>query len=274
MLDRVETAIHPTALVAAGAQIGAGVRIGPFSTVGKDVVLEDGVELVSHVVVDGRTRIGQGAKLFPFSTVGLAPQDLKYKGEETETVIGARTQLREGVTVHRGTVTGSGITRVGADVLLMANSHVAHDCIVGDGVVVANSVALAGHVEVGDRVILGGGSAVLQFVRIGAGAMIGGLTGVTRDVIPYARVFGSRAELLGLNLIGLRRRGLDKAQVQAANAAYKFLFTGPGVFAERVEQVRARYGEIAQVQEILGFIATPSRHGILTNVAGASDDEA
>lgn len=269
----MQTHIHPTAIIEPGAEIGHGVKIGPFCTVARKVVLEDGVELVSHVAVDGRTRVGAGAKLFPFSTVGLAPQDLKYKGEDTETVIGPRTQIREHTSVHRGTVTGTGITRIGADCLLMACSHVAHDCVVGENVILANSVALAGHAEVGDRVILGGNSAVLQFVRIGAGAMIGGLTGVTRDVIPYARVFGTRAELLGLNLIGLRRRGLEKAQVQAINAAYKFLFTGPGVFAERVVRLRETQANDAYITDMLDFIASPSRHGILTNVAGNGDDE-
>ncbi|MCB5943181.1 acyl-ACP--UDP-N-acetylglucosamine O-acyltransferase [Acidocella sp. KAb 2-4] len=268
-----QTEIHPTAIVASGAELGQGVKIGPFCTIGPKVVLDDGVTLVSHVAVDGRTQLGAGVKLFPFCTVGLEPQDLKYKGEETETVIGPRTQIREHASIHRGTVTGTGITRIGADCLLMATVHVAHDCVLGDGVIISNNVALGGHVEIGDRAVIGGNAAALQFVRIGAGAMIGGLTGVTRDVIPYARVFGTRAELLGLNLIGLRRRGLDKAQVQAINAAYKFLFTGPGVFAERVAQVRETYAGDAYVQEILAFIATPSKHGILTNVAGAGDDE-
>jgi len=274
MLNTIDTGIHPSAIIAEGAVIGAGVKIGPFCTVGAEVVLEDGVELISHVAVDGRTRIGAGAKLFPFCTVGFAPQDLKYKGEPTETVIGPRTQIREHVTVHRGTVTGTGITKVGADCLLMACAHVAHDSVIGDGVVLANAVAVGGHAEVGDRAIIGGNAALLQFVRVGAGAMVGGLTGVTRDVIPFGRVFGSRAELLGLNIIGLKRRGLSGADLRAVNNAYKFLFMGPGVFAERVAQARETYAEVAQVQQMLAFIATPSRHGILTNVAGAGEDEA
>jgi UDP-N-acetylglucosamine acyltransferase len=273
MHDMAQTEIHPTAIIAPGAELGQGVKIGPFCTVGPKAVLEDGVTLVSHVAVDGRTRLGAGVKLFPFCTVGLEPQDLKYKGEDTETVIGPRTQIREHASIHRGTVTGTGITKIGADCLLMATVHVAHDCVLGDGVIISNNVALGGHVEIGPRAVIGGNAAALQFARIGAGAMIGGLTGVTRDVIPYARVFGTRAELLGLNLIGLRRRGLDKAQLHAINAAYKFLFTGPGVFAERVAQARETYANEPYVQEILAFIAAPSKHGILTNVAGAGDDE-
>ena len=268
MLDTVKTMIHPTAIIENGATIAPGVKIGPFCTVGKDVVLAEGVELVSHVTVAGRTLLEEGVKLFPFCTVGLEPQDLKYKGEATETIIGPRTQIREHASIHRGTITGSGVTRIGADCLLMATVHVAHDCVLGDGVIISNNVALGGHVEVGDRAVIGGNAALLQFTRVGAGAMVGGLTGVTRDVIPYARVFGTRAELLGLNLIGLKRRGVDKTGLAEVNAAYKFLFTGPGVFAERVAQVAELYKGNALVDEILAFIATPSKHGILTNVAG------
>jgi UDP-N-acetylglucosamine acyltransferase len=262
--------IHPTAIIEPGAEFGLGVKIGPFCTVGKNVMLEDGVELVSHVAIDGRTRVGAGAQIFPFATIGLEPQDLKYKGEDTETVIGPRTKIREHASIHRGTVTGTGITRIGADCLLMATVHVAHDCIVGDGVIISNNVALGGHVEVGERAIIGGNAALLQFVRVGAGAMVGGLTGVTRDVIPYARVFGTRAELLGLNLIGLKRRGLEKAQLHEVNNAYKFLFCGAGVFADRVAELMAR-NEDPYIREILDFIATPSKHGILTNVAGEEE---
>lgn len=259
--------IHSTAIIESGAQIAPDVKIGPFCIVGKDVVLETGVELVSHVTIAGRTHISQDVRLFPFCTVGLEPQDLKYNGEDTQTIIGPRTQVREHASIHRGTVTGNSITRIGADCLLMATVHVAHDCVLGDGVIISNNVALGGHVEIGDRAIIGGNAAVLQFARIGQGAMIGGLTGVTRDVIPYARVFGTRAELLGLNLIGLKRRGLEKAQLSEINAAYKFLFSGQGVFAERVVQLSSLYPENAYVHEILAFMATPSRHGILTNRA-------
>ena len=159
--------IHPSAIVAPGATIGEAVRIGPWCSVGPEVVIEDGAELVSHVVVDGRTRIGAGAKLWPFCTVGLAPQDLKYQGEPTQTEVGPRTRVREHVTIHRGTVTGSGITRVGADCLLMAVVHVAHDCDIGAGVIIANNVVMGGHVSIGDGAVIGGAAALHQFVRIG-----------------------------------------------------------------------------------------------------------
>ncbi len=267
MLKSLHNMIHPSAIIAPGAEIGAGVKIGPFCTVGPKVVLEDGVELVSHVTVDGRTRLGAGVKLFPFCTVGLEPQDLKYKGEDTETIIGARTQIRDHASIHRGTVTGTSATRIGADCLLMATVHVAHDCLIGDGVIMSNNVVLGGHVEIGERAVLGGAAALLQFVRVGAGAMVGGLTGVTRDVTPYCRVFGPRAEMLGLNIIGLRRRGVEKAQLHLILAAHKFIFAGPGVFAERVAQAAEEYGADPYVAEMLGFIANPSRHGLITTLA-------
>jgi UDP-N-acetylglucosamine acyltransferase len=272
MLKSLHNTIHPTALVAEGAVIGAGVKIGPFCTVGPQAVLEDGVELVSHVVVDGRTRIGANARLFPFCTVGVEPQDLKYKGEDTETIIGPRTQIREHCSIHRGTVTGTGVTRIGADCLLMAVVHVAHDCDIGDGVVISNNVVMGGHVEIGNRAVVGGSSALLQFVRIGAGAMVGGVTGVSNDVAPYCFAFGPRAQLVGLNVIGLRRRGIDKAQLHHIRAAYRFIFSGPGVFADRVIAARADYGQDPYVAEMLDFMATPGRHGLLTTVARATGE--
>jgi UDP-N-acetylglucosamine acyltransferase len=265
--------IHPAAIIDPGAKIGEGVKIGPFCTVGRDVVLEDDVELVSHVVIDGHTRVQTGAKIFPFASIGLAPQDLKYKGEATQTVIGARTVIREHCSIHRGTVTGSGITRIGADCLLMAVVHVAHDCELGDNVIMSNNAVLGGHVTVGDRAVIGGSAAVLQFVRIGAGAMVGGVTGVTADVIPYGFVFGPRARLCGLNVIGLRRRGLDKAGLHEVRQAYKFLFAGPGVFADRVAAAAQQFAGNPYVGDILGFIANPSRHGLITTLSRATGED-
>jgi UDP-N-acetylglucosamine acyltransferase len=265
--------IHPSAIIAAGAKIGDGVKIGPFCTVGADVVLEAGAELVSHVAVEGRTRIGAGAKIFPFATIGLAPQDLKYKGEDTETIIGPRTQIREHCSIHRGTVTGTGVTRIGADCLLMAVVHVAHDCDIGDGVIISNNVVLGGHVEIGDRAVLGGAAALLQFVRIGEGAMVGGVTGVPADVTPYTFVFGTRAKLVGLNMVGLKRRGLEKGQLHLIRAAYRHIFGGAGVFKDRVAEAEATYGGDPFVRDMLDFIAKPGRQGLLTNIAGAGDDE-
>ncbi len=263
--------IHPTALVARGAEIGRGVRIGPFCTVGPDVVLEDGVELISHVVVDGVTRIGAGAVLYPFCTVGLAPQDMKYKGEPTACEIGPRAQIREHCTIHRGTVTGRGTTSVGADCMLMAVVHVAHDCVIGDGVIIANNVVMGGHVSIADSAVIGGASALHQYVRIGRGAMIGGTSGVEGDVIPFGSVLGNRARLAGLNVIGLKRRGFDRAQIQGLRTAFRTLFHQDGVFAARLSRTRARFGADPLVAEVLAFIDAPSHRGLIRAERVAGD---
>lgn len=266
--------IHPTAVVTPGATIGAGVRIGPFCLVGPNVTIEDGCELVSHVVVDGHTRLGAGAILSPFCTVGLPPQDLKYRGEPTRVELGARTQLREHVSVHRGTASGNGVTRIGTDCLLMAVVHVAHDCQLGNSVVIANNVMLAGHVAIGDHAVIGGGSAVQQFVRVGRAAMIGGLSGVERDVIPFGTVMGNRAWLAGLNVIGMKRRGFDRPQMHALRAACRYLFNGPGVFAERLAHLRATQITEPVVAEVLAFIDAPSKRGLIrTRLAVETDDD-
>lgn len=265
--------IHPTSVVAPGAAIGADVRIGPWCSIGRNVTIGDGAELVSHVVVDGRTRIGAGARLFPFCTVGLPPQDLKYKGEDTLCEVGARTQVREHVTIHRGTVTGSGATRVGADCLLMAVVHVAHDCVLGDGVIVANNVVMGGHVAIGDGAVIGGAAALHQFVRIGRAAMIGGVSGVEADVIPFGSVIGNRARLAGLNLVKLKRAGVPRAEIHRLRHAFRTLFRAGGAFAERVAEVRAAYGDDKLVAEILAFIAAASHRGLIRAAIGAEADE-
>jgi len=266
--------IHPTALVAAGAQIAADAEIGPWCTVGPDVVLKSGVRLISHVVVDGHTEIGEGAVIYPFCTVGMAPQDLKYRGEPTETVIGARTQLREHCTVHRGTVTGTGVTRVGSDCLLMAVVHVAHDCALGNGVIVANNVVMGGHVTIGDNAVIGGASALHQFVRIGRGAMVGGASGVEADVVPFSTVLGNRAYLSGLNLVGLKRRGVDRAGLHRVRHAFRTLFVdGEGVFADRLAQVRVAAAEDSYVAEMLAFVEAPSKRGLIRHTAKRVEDE-
>ena len=256
-------AIHPTAVVARAAELGAGVRIGPYCTVGPEVVIEDGAELVSHVVVDGHTRIGPDVVLYPFCTVGMAPQDLKYAGQPTRCEIGARTQVREHATIHRASVTGDGVTRVGADCLLMAVAHVAHDCTVGDHVIIANNVVMGGHVTIADHAVIGGSAAIHQFVRIGRAAMIGGVSGVEADVIPFGSVIGNRARLAGLNVIGLKRRGFGKAQIQLLHNAFRDLFRHEGVFAQRLTAVRSRYAQEALVAEVLAFIDAPSHRGLI-----------
>ncbi|GAC1346053.1 MAG: acyl-ACP--UDP-N-acetylglucosamine O-acyltransferase [Acetobacteraceae bacterium] len=264
--------IHPSAVVEPGAQLGAGVEIGPFCHVGPAAKLHDGVRLVSHVVVDGDTTVGEAAVLYPFCTVGLAPQDLKYKGEPTLCEIGARTQVREHCTIHRGTVTGTGLTRVGAGCLLMAVVHVAHDCDIGDGVVIANNVVMGGHVTIGGGAVIGGAAAIHQFVRIGRGAMVGGVSGVEADVIPFGSVIGNRARLAGLNVIGLRRRGVDRAQLLRLRGVVRQVFWGEGVLADRLATARAANGADPLVSEVLDFAAATSKRGLI-RAGTVADDE-
>ncbi|MCB8874825.1 acyl-ACP--UDP-N-acetylglucosamine O-acyltransferase [Acidisoma silvae] len=257
------SAVHPSAIVEDGAVLGQGVEIGPFCHIGPNVVLEDGVRLVSHVVVDGHTRIGAGAVLFPYASAGLPPQDLKYKGEPTRCEIGAGTQIREHCTIHRGTATGTGITKVGEKCLLMAVVHVAHDCVLGDGVIIANNVVMGGHVSIGAGAVIGGSAAIHQFVRIGHGAMVGGVSGVEADVIPFGLVMGNRARLAGLNIVGLRRRGQESADIRRLRAAFRLLFQQEGVFATRLAEAHQRYGADPLIAEILAFIDAPSKRGLI-----------
>jgi UDP-N-acetylglucosamine acyltransferase len=259
--DRVT--IHPSAIVAHGAELGPGVQVGPFCTVGQDVVIEAGAKLVSHVVVEGHTRIGENAELYPFCTVGLAPQDMKYKGEPTRCEIGARTLVREHCTIHRGTATGVGTTRVGSDCMLMAVVHVAHDCQIGDHVIIANNAVMGGHVHIADHAVIGGAAAIHQFVRIGRAAMIGGVSGVEGDVIPFGSVIGNRARLAGLNVIGLKRRGFNKEQIGRLHGFFRDLFKHEGVFAHRLVAARAKYAGDELVEEVLAFIDTPSHRGLI-----------
>lgn len=259
--DRVS--IHPSAVVAHGAELGPGVEIGPFCTVGPDVVIEAGAKLVSHVVVDGHTRIGQEAVLYPFCTVGLPPQDMKYKNEPTRCEVGARTLVREHVTIHRGTATGNGTTRVGDDCMLMAVVHVAHDCQIGNHVIIANNAVMGGHVQIADHAVIGGGAALHQFVRIGRAAMIGGVSGVEGDVIPFGSVIGNRARLAGLNVIGLKRRGFSKQQINRLHSFFRDLFRHEDVFAHRLAAAREKYAGDELAEEVLAFIDGQSHRGLI-----------
>lgn len=265
--------IHPGATVAPGAEIGPGVEIGPYCVIGPDAVIEAGARLISHVVVDGHTRIGAEAVLYPFVTVGMAPQDIKYRDEPTRVEIGARAQLREHVTVHRGTPQGGGVTRVGAGSFLLAVSHVAHDCQLGEGVILANNVVMGGHVHIGDHAYIGGSAAIHQFVRIGRAAMVGGVAGVEGDVIPFGLVLGNRARLAGLNIVGLKRRGFDKARIRHLHAAFQELFANSGVLAERLARVEEDFGADEAVAEIIAFMRADSDRGLI-RVRLRSQDEA
>src|SRR5215467_7990699 len=262
--------IHPTAIVAPGAKLAETVVIGPYCTVGANVVLAAEVSLKSHVVVDGRTTIGEGTRLFPFASIGLEPQDLKYRGEKSQLVIGRDNRIREYVTMNPGTAGGGMVTRVGDNCLFMVGVHVAHDCQIANHVVMANNATLAGHVVVEDYAVLGGLSAVHQFVRIGKHAMIGGMSGVERDVIPYGQVMGDRARLCGLNIVGMQRRGFSREDIQGLRNAYQFLFSSDGTLNDRVNETAERFSGVAPVDDILDFIRTDSSRAIC-QPKGAND---
>jgi UDP-N-acetylglucosamine acyltransferase len=245
--------VHPAALVDPGATLGAGVEIGPFAVIGPEVTLGPGVVVKNHGVVTGWTEIGEGTVVFPFAVVGEVPQDLKYRGERTRLIVGKRNRIREGATLNTGTSGGGGITSVGDDCLFMTGAHVGHDCRVGSRVVMANQVALGGHCLIGDDVIIGGLSGVHQWTRIGKGAIVGAMAKVTHDVIPYGLIQGPRVQLDGLNLIGLKRFGLDRAAIGALRDAYQALRSGEGSFVDRAR--RLGDGEVsAEVREIVEFI--------------------
>ncbi len=254
--------VHPSAVIEPGAVIGAGAVIGPFCLVGPQVALGEGVELRSHAVIAGRTRIAAGGIVFPFASVGEIPQDLKFGGEDTALTIGARVRIREGVTVNTGTAGGGGITRIGADCLLMAGAHVAHDVQMGDRVILVNNAAVAGHCIVGDDVIVGGLSGVHQFVRIGRGAIIGAVTMVTHDVMPHALVQGPRGVLEGLNLVGLKRRGVSRADITALRAAFQALKQGEGTFQDRARRLGDETAS-DHVREMVAFVLADSDRGYL-----------
>lgn len=256
--------IHPSAIIDENAVLGADVKIGPFCIVGPNVKLGDRVQLKAHVVVDGYTSIGEDTIIYPFASIGQETPDLKYKGEPSALIIGARCKIREYVTMNAGTAAGIMKTVVGNDCLFMPSSHVAHDCIVGNNVIMANSAALGGHVELGDYVIIGGLSAVHQYVRVGAHAMIGGMTGVKNDVIPYGLVTSDTGYLAGLNYIGLERRGYSREQVQTLLKSFRFLFEGgEGTFAERMEKVANDFGTDKDVMHMVDFIRAKENRSIL-----------
>ncbi len=251
--------IHPTAIIDKNAKLGKGVKVGAFSIIGANVVLGDNVEVMSHVLIEGNTTIGEGTKIFPFSVIGFPPPDLKYRGEDSRLVIGKNNVLREHVTIHTGTAVDRNETTLGDNNLLMANAHVAHDCVLGNNIIMANCAALGGHVVIEDFAIIGGLSAVHQRVRIGTHAIVGGMTGVDGDVIPFGRVVGERGYLAGLNTIGLKRKNIDNAEILAMNKAFKKLFLDDSdLFDNRVEKVENEYADNEMVKQIIGFIRTES----------------
>ncbi len=248
--------IHPTAVIHPSAELAAGVEIGPYAIIGPEVRIGAGAWVGPHAVLEYAT-IGPGCKIHPHAFVGTPPQDLKYKGEKTRVEIGARTVVRECVTVNRGT-SASGVTRVGENCLLMAYSHVAHDCVLGNNVIIANVGTLAGHVTVGDDVVMGGIVAIHQFVRIGAGAMLGGGSMIASDVAPFCMTHGNRAVIVGLNVVGLRRRGLSREALSALKAAYRTVFLSN----LNLQEAMARVGQgplTPEVKTFLEFLEKPTR---------------
>ncbi|KSV65528.1 UDP-N-acetylglucosamine acyltransferase [Sinorhizobium sp. GL2] len=250
--------IHPSSIVESGAVIGENVKIGPFCYIGPKVVLGDDIELLSHVVVIGRTTVGKGTKIFPNAVIGGDSQSVHHSAVDTELLIGANCTIREGVTMNTGTVEHGGKTVVGDNNLFLANSHVAHDCRLGSNIILSNNVMLAGHVTVEDRVILGGGCAVHQFTRVGRQAFVGGLSAVSYDVIPYGMLNGNPGLLSGLNVVGMSRAGIDRATIHVVRRAYKQIFEGPESIRANAAAIREDYMDCAPVMEILDFIGAES----------------
>lgn len=257
--------IHPTAIVSPKAQIGENAEIGPYSVIDEGVVIGDGVQIMSHVCITGDTRIGEGTKVFPFASLGFRPQDLKFRGEKSKLVIGKNNSIREYVTMHPGTQNGIMETRVGDGNLFMVGVHIAHDCIIGNNIVMGNNATLGGHVVIQDNVIIGGMSAVHQFVRIGQHAVIGGMSGVERDVVPFGAVKGKRASLYDLNLIGMQRMNMDRRQILTMKKLYDILFGKSGTLSDNLK--RAEQSEFSQndaARAIIDFMKQESRRSFCT----------
>jgi UDP-N-acetylglucosamine acyltransferase len=251
--------VHPSAVVSPNARIGSGCFIGPFSIVGDNVELGDGVRLESHVVVDGHTFIGDETHVFPFVSIGLPAQDLKYKGEPSETRIGRRNHLREFVTIHRGTVGGGMLTQIGDDCLLMAQAHVAHDCVIGDGVIMANAATLAGHVTIEDGANVGAYSGIHQFCRVGREAYIGGYSVIVKDALPYALTVGNHARCYGLNSTGMKRRGYSREVMQSLHRAFHLLLSSKLNTSQALEKINEEISGSAEVEGLVQFIQASGR---------------
>jgi UDP-N-acetylglucosamine acyltransferase len=265
--------IDPSARIEAGAAIGQDVSIGPYCTIGAHVTIGDGCRLHAHVNVTGHTTIGARTVIYPFASLGSPPQSVSYRGEPTRLEVGADCDIREGVTMSIGTAKDRGVTTVGDKCFLMVNSHIAHDCVVGNNVTFANNVLLGGHVTVDDNVVFGGGVAVRQFVRIGEGAMIVGLSGVRADIIPWGMAHGPLAHLIGLNVVGMRRGGVSKAEVLTVRRAYDALFFGAGEFRARLDQVEREFGTDARVRKIIDFIRAGKRPLTMAIKRGETEED-
>jgi UDP-N-acetylglucosamine acyltransferase len=255
--------IHKTAIVDDKAKIHENVEIGPYAVIGPNVEINEGTKIQSHVSVTGYTSIGKGNKIFPFASIGNEPQDLKYKGENTKLTIGNGNIIREYTTINTGTIGGGGITKIGDNSLLMIGVHIAHDCIIGNNVVIANSGAIAGHAEIGDDVIIGGNCGVQQFTKIGKMAMIGGMTGVSRDVIPYGVSLGNRNYLDGINIVGLRRRKVSNKDIISLSDAYKEIFKTESL-NDNLNKLNGNFTDNIYVKDIIEFINKDRKRPICT----------
>ena len=251
--------VHPTAIIGSGARLHPTVEVGPYAVIGPQVEIGAGTTVGPHAVIEGRTRLGERNRVFQFASVGAQPQDLKYAGEDSALEIGDENLIREFTTLHKGTTGGGGVTRIGNRNLFMAYAHVAHDCQVGSGCVFANSATLGGHVEIGDHVILGGLAAVHQFTRIGRHAFIAGGSMVVMDVPPFCTAQGDRAELAGVNGIGLARHGFSEDQISRVKEAYRILFRSKLPLEEAVERLRTELGDQSEIQTLLTFVTTSER---------------
>ena len=254
--------IHSSAIIHPEAQLGKDVEVGPYATIGEHVRLHDGVVIGAHSVIDGWTEIGESARVFPFCSIGLAPQDLKYKDEPTLVRIGARTVIREFCTIHRGTTMGGNETVIGTDNFLMAYVHIAHDCQIGNHIIIANAATLAGHIIVEDYALIGGLTGVHQFVQIGAYAMVGACSAVSQDVPPFVSAVGNRARLFGLNMVGLRRRGFTPERLRALKKAYHIMFRSGLSLVEAVQKVQTELSESEDARRLVEFVTRKSKRGL------------
>ena len=263
--------IDETARIAKGAELADDVEVGPYCIIGAQVKLAAGVKLYSHVNIQGVTSIGAGTEVYPFASLGTPPQSVRYRGGATELTIGAKCQIRENVTANTGTEDGGGVTRIGEGCFLMAGSHVAHDCIVGNGVIFANNAVIGGHVEVGDFTFFGGHCAVHQHVRIGESVMVAGYSAIREDVIPFGYVLYPAARLAGLNDVGMRCRGVKREAMQAIRSAYQILFEGEGEFSPRVDRAEAEHGSVPEVAKIIAFLRSAKRPVMMTTLRGSAE---
>jgi len=255
--------IHKTAIIDSSAKISSSVKIGAYSIIGPNVEINENSEIQSHVSIVGNTKLGKNNKIYPFSSIGNDPQDLKFNGEDTNLEIGDNNKIREYVTINPGTKGGGGLTKIGSNCLFMVSSHIAHDCMVGNNVILANNVALAGHTEIEENVIIGGNSAVHQFTRIGRSAMIGGMCGVVRDIIPYGIAHGNRSVLQGLNLIGLRRKNISNKEIIKLSDAYKEIFKNENL-TENLNNLNKDYKKSDLVLEVVNFLEKNKKRPICT----------